>query len=518
MYSNRLSRLVLFCTVFLTGAAVLILEVAAVRLLTPTFGASLYVLSSVLSIILFALSLGYFIGGKMVDRFPTHVPLYYIIALSGLIQLLLLFASLQVLTPGETYGAPLVAPLVTSFIFFFLPALLLGMDSPYVITLLSQNIPPNTRGSYVGTTFFWSTIGSICGSVASGFWLIPTLGVQTTIISVSITMVMVGTIFRWLLPNTKLSKQHFTQQAIIAVGIVATSALTIFLIRTHNDGQLSTLLSYEGLYSHIAVQEVTVRGMPARVLRRDVNHSSAAFAHSTEHVHSYTRFVDLYDTLIDTPEHFLMIGGGAYTVPRRVVFLYPSLTVDVVEIEPSLFSLAQDYFYLDDISHINNFTMDARLFLSHTTSTYDFVFTDAFSTGLNAPFHLTTKEFYEELQSRLSSDGVLLTNYVGILTNEPNSLTSGMYHTMKSVFPYVLVLQSQPKPNTEFQNLMFFASNKPLPDDFLTTKAPHAGIPYVIKDLLVQADFFTTDDPLIFTDDHAPVELLSARQLKQSHQ
>jgi len=79
-----------FLTVFCTGAAVLIVEVSAVRLLAPYYGSSLYVLSSVLSVILFALSVGYYAGGKMADRFPYHIPLYIVITSAGLVLLCLM--------------------------------------------------------------------------------------------------------------------------------------------------------------------------------------------------------------------------------------------------------------------------------------------------------------------------------------------------------------------------------------------------------------------------------------------
>lgn len=86
-----------YLTVFATGAAVLIFEVAAVRMLAPYFGSSLYVLSSVLTTILAALSFGYYFGGRIADRIPTPRALYCIIGVAGIVMLFLQVLSLQIL-------------------------------------------------------------------------------------------------------------------------------------------------------------------------------------------------------------------------------------------------------------------------------------------------------------------------------------------------------------------------------------------------------------------------------------
>ena len=122
---QRYTRFLLFSTVFTTGAAVLIMEVAAVRMLAPYFGSSLYVLSSVLTVVLFALALGYYAGGRLSDRFPYHIPLYGIITLGVFTLLTLTVISLYVL-PQSAASVPLLfGPLFYSILFFFLPAFLL---------------------------------------------------------------------------------------------------------------------------------------------------------------------------------------------------------------------------------------------------------------------------------------------------------------------------------------------------------------------------------------------------------
>ena len=169
-------RYFLYGTVFITGASVLIIEVVAVRMLAPQFGSSLYVLSSVLTIILAALSVGYYIGGNLADRNPHYEPLYSTIALSGVAVIALEFFALLILPYGSAFFSIVTGPLILGSVLFFLPAFMLGIVSPYVIKLLTRRTREDEIGAVVGATFFWGTIGSITGSLLTGFFSCHSLG------------------------------------------------------------------------------------------------------------------------------------------------------------------------------------------------------------------------------------------------------------------------------------------------------------------------------------------------------
>ncbi len=148
------SNTIFLLTVFITGAAVLILEVAAVRLLSPIFGSSLHVLSSVLTVILLALSIGYWYGGKKSDKDTSLSYLFTVIIFSGISVLLLLNINKFILSQYNEKVSIISGPLIFSLILFFLPAFLLGIVSPYIIKIQALNITENKIGSVVGSTFF----------------------------------------------------------------------------------------------------------------------------------------------------------------------------------------------------------------------------------------------------------------------------------------------------------------------------------------------------------------------------
>lgn len=509
----------LYATVFLTGAAVLIIEIAAVRLLTPIFGSSLTVLSSVLSTILFALSVGYFFGGRIADRYPHPLPLYSLITFSGLIILITHIFTLFSTASLGTVGSLVAGPLLFSICLFFLPAMLLGMDSPYVIKILTENTPKEVTGRYVGSTFFFSTLGSISGSLAAGFWLIPTYGVTTTITMTGMLITAIGLIGPLLLP--KLQNEEVVNARTWLSMIAFTGILVFFLllsIHVLDQPDRNVIHEYDGLYSNIRVEEFTTGMLTIRVLRRDTNNSSAVFMENNDYVFDYAKFTNLYPSLVPDAERFLLIGGGAYTIPRHITAYDPNIVVDVVEIEPSLFPLAQTYFGLVDTSRITNYTEDARQFLRHTNTSYDVIFTDAVGTAHDIPFHLTTVEFFSDLKARLKPDGIMMANYLGTLDAADNTLTDRFINTIRTVFPEVAVYQLRPEfGSTREQNFIIIARNGTTPididptidiSDFDTTAT-------TIGELEVPLSYFNNPRPIILTDDHAPVEFLKAEQLRR---
>ncbi|MBI5817043.1 MAG: hypothetical protein HZB09_01305 [Candidatus Yonathbacteria bacterium] len=66
------------------------------------------------------------------------------------------------------------------------------MLSPFAIKLQSEHAPPGTIGTISGEVFFWSTLGSIGGSLISGFFLIPSFGVDVIMLGLALTLVILG--------------------------------------------------------------------------------------------------------------------------------------------------------------------------------------------------------------------------------------------------------------------------------------------------------------------------------------
>ena len=508
-------RLLLYGTVFITGFGVLVLEVTAVRVLSPYFGSSLFVLSSVLTVILGALSTGYYFGGKISDRFPHHSPLFFLITYSGISVLVTQILSLIILPAISPSFSQVSGPLIFSFVLFFLPSILLGIVSPYVIKLQSLHTDKDTIGSVVGATFFWGTLGSILGSLASGFLLIPLIGVSSSIIATGVGLYLLGIVGELLLPKTPTMPILFNQKKHLLSATILFIALLVFLnIEKHQTKTEEKLLfSYDGLYSHVAVYEDEILGRTVHKLQRDLNSSSASYVESDELIYSYTQFAEFYPMLQEKTERYLVLGGGAYSIPRTLVAKNPDLLVDVVEIEPSLYDVAKKYFGLPETNRIKNIVLDARVYLKQSDTLYDVIFLDVFGTDLSLPAHLATQEFFNEIKKDLQPEGVLIINYIGSVPTEATSLTGSLTKTIHSVFPNTKIYAVRTKNPGKTQNIVFVARNgfELINLDGATVHHSTGKTAKVVDMEIIPAEL-DIENELLFTDDHAPVEYLMLRE------
>lgn len=511
------TRLILFFTVFLTGAAVLIFEVTAVRALSPYFGTSIYVLSSVLTTILAALSLGYYFGGRLADKLPDARVLYLIIGFAGLLMNLLYLASVFFFPYANQLFPITYGPLILSLCFYFTPAFLLGIDSPFVIKLLTQSENTSHNGAVVGSIFFWSTIGSIVGSLASGFLLIPFIGVEHTFVITATGLSLFACLaYLFLLPHTIHTTPHVSLDWIISITIISVSIATITLRMEVPSTKSSTILYQgDGYYSQIVVSEQQSGSQTIRSLRREVNHSSALILGTTTFAFMYPEYVRAYQYLQTDTNDFLLLGGGAYTIPRMLLAEEPGLNIDVVEIEPSLYTLAKTYFYLPNTARLRNFSTDARTFLQSTEKRYDVIYIDVFQSGHFIPPHLSTKEFFNEVYNHLNREGVLVLNLIGMSDIHEKNITGSLIKTIETAFP-TLQLYDASNHTDLLRNFAVIAqkdvSEFTFPETFVIDRKDGTFAP--AKDLQVDKERFHLNEQIVFTDDLAPVELLVAKQIK----
>ena len=175
--------------VFSAGAVLMGLEIAGSRVLAPHFGNSVFVWGSLISVFLVALSLGYFFGGRLADRYPSHVLLSSICALVSLLIFALaavangLCGALLDVGLGERGG-----PLVASLLLFLPPSVGMGMVSPFAIRLATQSVA--SVGKISGNLYALSTAGSIAGTLLTTFVLIPLIGVSVILKGLGLVLLL----------------------------------------------------------------------------------------------------------------------------------------------------------------------------------------------------------------------------------------------------------------------------------------------------------------------------------------
>lgn len=115
-----------------------------------------------------------------------------------------------------------------------------------------------------------------------------------------------------------------------------------------------------------------------------------------------------------SPKRILMVGLGGGALSNLLRKWYPQAHIDVVEIDRKVIEVSKDYFFLHEDENYRVIEADGRVFIKNQKGKelYDLVFLDAFKSG-SIPFHLKTREFYQEIKEILSPEGVVGSNLYG---------------------------------------------------------------------------------------------------------
>jgi len=181
-------------TVFTASFCTMVIELAAGRVLAPHVGISLHTWTSIIGVVLAGISAGAWAGGWLADRRPVPSTLGWLLFAAG-ITAIAIGPATSVLAGDEglltTLGIAttlLWRVLVLTFLLFFLPSFFLGMISPVAVKLAVADL--ETTGRVVGKIYAFSTLGSILGTFATGFWLIAEFGTRATLIGTGVVLIL----------------------------------------------------------------------------------------------------------------------------------------------------------------------------------------------------------------------------------------------------------------------------------------------------------------------------------------
>lgn len=163
-------------------------ELAAERMLAPSFGTTLDLWSIIIGLTFAALSLGYSLGGRIVDRDPSHrfMSICLLVAGAWSVGIAFLGRPLADAIQGWTFdfGGVTLGIFLSVLILITVPPFVLGMVTPAAIRLTVAGV--GQSGSSAGTIFALSTIGSLVGTFLPVIILIPFIGVRYTFILVGL--------------------------------------------------------------------------------------------------------------------------------------------------------------------------------------------------------------------------------------------------------------------------------------------------------------------------------------------
>lgn len=428
--------------IFTSGTVVMILELIGSRILAPYLGTSIFVWTSLIGIILGALSLGYYLGGRFSANNPQIKFLTRILFLAGIAILLITLIKEPILILSMELGVKLGA-VVATLALFTLPSIILGMVSPYAIRLKIKNV--ENAGGVAGNLYALSTIGSIFGTFLAGFYLIPAFGSTQILFGLSFVLILAS-----LLGGKKKLK--------LSCLVLVVGAWLIYQIIPS-----PYIFETDSAYNHIRVADViqTTGNARVRILYLATETHSLIYRDSDDLFSIYSQLYQLDNLFKPNIKKALALGGGAYVIPINFLKRYPQGEVTVVEIDPKVTEVAREYFQLTDDSRMKIFHQDGRIFLNNNTEKFDVIYGDAFASFYSIPFHLTTREAVEKIHDSLADDGALILNVISSLKGEGSKFFQAEYKTLAEIFPQIYIFPAYfyGQENLEkHQNIILIAS------------------------------------------------------------
>jgi len=374
---------------FVGGAAVMAFEMISAKALAPVYGQSLHVWASVIGLTLGALTLGYFLGGLLIDRFPSNATMSLILLGSAaLIGVLPLLAG-PILALTEPLGL-LLGALAAGLLILLLPLASLGMITTGLIRLAAREV--TAMGRTAGAVYAWSSIGGIVGALGCGFFAIPAWGIPTTALVTAAALAGAAAL-------TGLPGKTKAVAAGVVWLLIAAPLLDFWLGRPlHAD----ILHCSEGLLGQLVVADsgrnrwLYIDGVDQTLLDKESRRSRFYY------IHAMTYFAGHYPAGRKT----LVLGLGGGSLANELVRL--GFEVDAVELDERVPKLAREFFGLDP--KVRVILDDGRHFVRTCRERYSFIALDCF-TAEREPTHLLTVESLREMNRILEPDGSLVLDY-----------------------------------------------------------------------------------------------------------
>ncbi len=375
--------------VFITSAAVLVIEILAARLLAPYLGVSLEVFTGIIGVILAGISFGAWIGGRSADRADPHrLPGPLLIA-GGLTALA---SPLVIDAIGPTLRINAFSIVFAAAAGFFVPAAILSAVPPVIVKIQLDSL--DETGRVVGTYSAIGTAGAILGTFATGFVLIAAFPTRPIVVVLGVVLTLTGVAL-------SLTRNAWTVMSAAAAGVLGLALVAI-----------AGPCEYETTY-HCAIVEEDPANPTGRTLILDRLHNS--YVDLEDPTFLEFRYIKLIADIIEVEADrgtldVVSIGGGGFTLPGYIEHTRPGSTNTVLEIDSKLADIGHAELALTD--DIDVVLEDARISLRDVDDgTADVVIGDAYS-GASVPWHLTTVEYMTEIERVLAPTGTYVMNVI----------------------------------------------------------------------------------------------------------
>ncbi|MEU0760858.1 fused MFS/spermidine synthase [Streptomyces microflavus] len=479
--------------VFGSSAAVLVVEIVALRLLAPYLGLTLETSTLVIGIALTAIALGSWLGGRVADQVDPHRLIAPALGVSGVVVAL---TPLLLRTTAE-WASPLLLLVAAGTL--LVPGALLSAVTPFVTKLRLTSLAET--GTVVGRLSGVGTFGAIVGTVLTGFVLVSRLPVSSILIGLGALLVLGALLTGW-------RARRWRRASAVALATVVA-------------GTLATAFAPGGCDAETRYHCARIVADPDRATGRTLVLDGLRHSYVDVEDPTYLRFgyVRAIAAVVDTtfpagePLAAHHIGGGGLTFPRYLAAARPGTRSLVSEIDGGVVRIDREQLGLGASTGIDVRVEDGRMGLKRLEAdSRDLVVGDAFG-GVSVPWHLTTSEALSDVHRALKDDGLYAAN---LIDHGRLAFARAEVATLARVFEHVAVMGApvdiglDPAATPVGGNLVVLASDRPFdaPAIQKALDTRETGWRIATGDTVTA---WTGDAPVL-TDDHAPVD-----QLLQPH-
>ncbi len=486
-------RRFVFLTAAVGGAVVLIVEILGAKMLAPYVGTSHFVWTAQIAVTLVALATGYAAGGWLADRSPRLYWVYWALLMAAA----WLGGAAIVCEPVAFWCLSFrlaVGSMLAAGVLFFVPLALLATIGPFLVRVLTESVA--SVGTTMGRLTSVSTLGSVGGALLIGYVLLPLMPNSVTMFTAAGVLIALSLVYFAVWCRSQAAPAVVGGAVAALLGYLGTTQAPFARVpgthevhrRNSNYGLMQVLDDAEGTHRYYMHDMLRQNEYLLRERR------SASFY--TYMLHNLAR------AYCGQIREVLCIGLGIGMVPRQ--FVEEGARVEVVEINPAVVSVAQQYFdFRPDSVHL--YLGDGRYYLRVGTNQYDAVVLDAFL-GEAPPSHLMTREAFQDVQRRLRPEGVLVINTFCHFESGRDFLGASLDRTLKQVFRSVRIHAAGSG------NVFFVASDQA---DLVLRHPPDlAAVPADVRPtmerMLARASTVVPEHGRVLTDDYNPVDARDA--------
>ncbi|MEJ8279576.1 fused MFS/spermidine synthase [Pseudonocardia spirodelae] len=471
--------------VVVSGAAILVVETLATRLVAPYTGLTLESTTAVIGVALAGIAAGAALGGRWADeRDPVAVAaLMLVVGGLGTLAVRPVVRLLGPLLGAGPYAAVLLVAAST-----LVSVTALAAVTPAVTKARLTGL--DTSGEVVGGLSAAGTLGSLAGTFLTGFVLVALLPVSAILLVTAAACLVLGLV---LAPRRRRTD--------VARGGAAAMLLGVALVAV--PGRCDADTTY-----YCASVQPDPRDPAGRYLvLDDLRHSYVRLGDPAHLEFAYTkRFAAAVDTAFPPgrPLDAVHVGGGALTMPRWLAATRPGSASTVLELDRGVIDLGVRSLGAGDVPGTTVRTGDARVNLAALPDdSADLVVGDAFG-ARSVPWHLSTAEFLAEVTRVLRPGGLYVLN---VIDRDPLDLVRAATATVRTQFATTMLV-ARPDEFTPGGggNVVVVASDRALDPAALDAAVARSGEPGAVLDPARTAA--SAAGAPVLTDDRAPVDQL----------